>query len=89
MSIEEYMKKIKEQNANEYIEEKNTSEIKIKNQKAYQMTSEVTDGETLYIMQEVFVSKNDKIYMITFFGSEKEHNNLKKDIDEFISNFEI
>ena len=23
------------------------------------------------------------------FGSEKEHNNLKKDIDEFISNFEI
>lgn len=89
MSVDEYMKKIREQNANEYIDEKNTSEIKIKNQKAYQMISELTDGENLYIMQQVFVSKNDKIYMITFSGSEKEYNNLKKDIEEFIGNFEI
>lgn len=89
MSIEEYMKKIKEQNANEYIEEKNTSEIKIKNQKAYQMTSEFTDGESVYVMKQVFTSKNGKIYMITFSAEEKEYNNLKDDVNKFISNFEI
>ena len=89
VSIEEYMKQIKEQNANEYIEEKNTSEIKIKNQKAYQITSELTDGENVYIMQQIFASKNGKIYMITFSAEEKEYNNLKNDISEFISNFEI
>jgi len=37
----------------------------------------------------MFTVSNGRIYIVTFFGSEIEYNNLKSDIDEFISNFEI
>lgn len=88
-TLEKYIKHVKEQNLQEYFEEKNTSEIKIKNQKGYQVTSELTDGENVYLMQQTFLTANEKIYTITFFGDEKDFNNLKKDINEFISSFEI
>ena len=88
ISVDEYIKQIKKQNANENIEEKSTSEIRTKNQKGYQITSEFTDGETIDVIQQIFVSVKDKIYFITFWGSEKEYNNLKVEINEFIKNFE-
>jgi hypothetical protein len=40
-------------------------------------------------MQSIYLSTNDKIYEISFSGSEKEYNNLESDINEFISNFEV
>ena len=91
-TIEEYAKQIRVENTespSEYYEEKTSNEINLKNQKAYQITAETTDGEEIYIKQDIFTIVNNKVYRITFFGSEKEYNNLKDDINEFISNFEI
>lgn len=91
-TIEEYAKQIKAQNAessSEYYKERNSSEVNFKNKKGYQITAETTDGEEIYIKQDTFTIVNAKVYRIIFFGSEKEFNNLKNDIDEFINNFEI
>ena len=88
-TLDEYVKQQKELNSQEDINEKNTKEIKINNNKAYQVTSESTDGENGYIMQQTFLSANGNIYTITFFGDEKEYNNLKTDINQFINGFEI
>ncbi len=88
-TLDEYVKQQKELNSQEDINEKNTKEIKINNNKAYQVTSESTDGENGYIMQQTFLSANGNIYTITFFGDEKEYNNLKTDINQFINSFEI
>lgn len=71
------------------MEVKSTSKVKTKNQEGYQVVYELTDGETIYIMQSIYLSANDKIYEISFSGSEKEYNNLESDINEFISNFEV
>lgn len=91
-TIEEYAKQIKTQNTespSEYYEERNSSEVNFKNKKGYQITAETTDGEEIYIKQDTFTFVDGKIYRIIFFGSEKEFNNLKNDIAEFISSFEI
>lgn len=88
-TLDEYVKQQKELNSQEDINEKNTKEIKINNNKGYQVTSESTDGENGYIMQQTFFSANGNIYTITFFGSEKEYNNLKTKINQFINSFEI
>ena len=89
ITLNEYIKEEKEQNENEYMEVKSTSKVKTKNQEGYQVVYELTDGETIYIMQSIYLSTNDKIYEISFSGSEKEYNNLESDINEFISNFEV
>lgn len=88
-TLDEYVKQQKELNLQEDINEKNTKEIKINNSIGYQVTSESTDGENGYIMQQTFLSANGNIYTITFFGDEKEYNNLKTDINQFINGFEI
>lgn len=88
-TLDEYVKQQKELNSQEDINEKNTKEIKINNNRGYQVTSESTDGENGYIMQQTFFSSNGNIYKITFFGSEKEYNNLKTDINQFINSFEF
>lgn len=88
-TLDEYVKQQKELNSQEYINEKNTKEIKVNNNRGYQVTSESTDGENGYIMQQTFFSSNGNIYTITFFGDEKEYNNLKTDINQFINSFEI
>ena len=68
-TLDEYVKQQKELNSQEDINEKNTKEIKINNNIGYQVTSESTDGENGYIMQQTFLSANGNIYTITFFGS--------------------
>ncbi len=88
-TLDEYVKQQKELNSQEDINEKNTKEIKINNNIGYQVTSESTDGENGYIMQQTFLSANGNIYTITFFGSEKEYNNLKTEINQFINSFKI
>lgn len=91
-TLDEYVKQVRAENTespSEYYEERTAFEINLKNQKGYQITSETTDGEEIYIKQDIFTVVNGKIYRITFFGSEKEYNNLKDDINEFISDFEI
>lgn len=88
-ALDEYVKQVKELNSQEYIEEKNTTEIETRNQKGYQVTSESTDGESRYVMQQTFFTSDGKIYTITFFGSEKNYNNLKSDINEFISSLKF
>lgn len=88
-TIENLAKKIRENNKVEYFEEKIGSETMLKNQKAYTIVTETTDGEENYIKQDIFTTVNGKSYIITFFGSEKEYDNLKTDINEFVKNFEI
>ena len=91
-TIEEYAKQVRVSNTaspSEYFKERNSSESNFKNAKGYQITSETTDGEEVYIKQDVFTVMNGKVYRIIFFGSEKEYNNLKEDWYNFISNFEI
>lgn len=91
-TIDEYKNQIRAENTvspSEYYEEKSSSEINLKNHKGYQITAETTDGEEIYIKQDIFTVVNGNVYRITFFGSEKEYHNLKDDIDEFIRNFEI
>ena len=88
-TLDEYVRQQKELNSQEDINEKNTKEIDVNNNKGYQVTSESTDGENGYIMQQTFFSSNGKIYTVTFFGSEKEYNNLKTEINQFINSFEI
>lgn len=91
-TIDEYKQQIQQENTespSEYFEEKSKSVVNFKNQKGYQITSETTDGEEIYIKKDIFTISNGKTYRITFFGSEKEYNNLNSDINEFISNFEI
>ena len=91
-TIEEYAKQVRASNTespSEYFKERNSSELNFKNAKGYQITSETTDGEEVYIKQDVFTVVNGKVYRIIFFGSEKEYNNLKEDWYNFISNFEI
>lgn len=88
-TLDEYVKQQKELSSQEDINEKNTKEIKINNNKGYQVISESTDGENGYIMQQTFLSAKGNIYTITFFGSEKEYNNLKTEINQFINSFEI
>lgn len=91
-TINGYKKELQKENTespSEYYEEKSASKVNFKNQEGYQITAETTDGETIYINKDIFTVSNGKVYVVTFFGSEKEYNNLKSDIDEFISNFEI
>ena len=91
-TINGYKKELQKENTSspsEYYEEKSASKVNFKNQEGYQITAETTDGETIYIKKDMFTVSNGRIYIVTFFGSEIEYNNLKSDIDEFISNFEI
>ena len=88
-TLEEYVKKDKKDNEKEYFEVKSTSEIKINNQKGYQVIFEDTDGETLYTKQEIYVEANDRIYELSFYGREIEYNNLKNEINKFINSFEF
>lgn len=91
-TIDEYKEQVRAENtesASEYYEEKLSSEVNLKNQKGYQITAETTDGEEKYIKQDIFTVVNGKVYRITFFGSEKEYNNLKNNIEEFIHNFKV
>lgn len=92
-SIENYAEKIRSeysemQEGNGYVE-KTSRSCNIGNHKGYEMTFETTDGETIYIVDKYFVSVNNKIYEIEFWGSELDYNNLKNNIDLFISNFNI
>ena len=88
-TLEKYIEKDKMDAENEYFDKKVESEISLKNQKAYQITFETTDGDSTYIMQDVFTIINGKVYKVTFFGSDKEYNNLKNNINEFLNSFEI
>ena len=89
-SLDEYKKQIrKEYKEPPYYEELSSSEKNIGNKEGYQLIASTTDGETQYIEQTTFTNINGKIYRITFFASEKEYNNLKNDIEEFLNNFEI
>lgn len=72
----------------EYIEIESEM-LDLKNSEGYQIIYETSDGSEDYIYKNVFIKGDGKIYDITFFGSEKEYNNLKSDIDEFINSFEI
>ena len=63
--------------------------LDLKNSEGYQIIYETSDGSEDYIYKNVFIKGDEKIYDITFFGSEKEYNNLKKNVDEFINSFEI
>lgn len=63
--------------------------LNLKNSEGYQIIYETSDGSEKYIYKNVFIKGDGKIYDITFFGSEKEYNNLKSGIDEFINSFEI
>lgn len=88
-TLEKYIEQVKKDAENEYFDKKAESEINLKNQKAYQITFETTDGDSTYIMQDVFTIINGKVYKVTFFGSDKEYNNLKNNISEFLNSFEI
>ena len=91
-TIEDYAKEIRKSNTesvSEYFEEKSSSEVKFKNQKGYQIVSETADGATDYIKLDAFTVANGKVYRIIFFGSDKEYNNLKSEVEEFISNFDV
>ena len=72
----------------EYIEIESEM-LDLKNSEGYQIIYETSDGSEKYIYKNVFIKGDEKIYDITFFGSEKEYNNLKKNVDEFINSFEI
>ena len=89
MGLNEYLNNEIEQNKKENISKKSLNEININNQKGYELISETTDGENRYKDINVFTKVDEKIYNICFFGDEKEYNNLKAEIDEFIANFEI
>lgn len=86
-TLEEYVKKEKKQNTEEYAEVKSTSRIKNKNQDGYQVVYEFSDGETIYIQKSTYLSVDNGICTVTFWGSEKEYNNLKNDINKFLENF--
>ncbi|MBR0428283.1 MAG: DUF4179 domain-containing protein [Clostridia bacterium] len=91
-TLDQYINQIRKENTSspsEYYEEKDASEVNLKNQRGYQITTETTDGEELYVKQDIFTIVNNKAYRITFFGTQKEYNNLKQDINRFINNFEI
>ena len=87
--LDEYVNKIIKQNEAEYINLKSKEQIEIDNQRAFKILSNITDGEENYICENVISKVNQKIYNIYFWGSEKEYNNLKNTIDEFLKNFEI
>jgi len=102
LSLEEYKEKIESDYASEYFEKQiqsvypseyvddnSSSEISLSNKKGYQLVYKTTDVETVYIAKDVFTIYNNKVYRITFFGSEKEFNNLSSEIDEFVNGFEI
>ena len=63
--------------------------LNLKNNEGYQIIYETSDGSEKYISENVFIKGEGKIYDISFFGSDKEYNNLKSDIDKFINSFEI
>lgn len=63
--------------------------LNLKNNEGYQIIYETSDGSEKYIYENVFIKGEGKIYDISFFGSDKEYNNLKSDIDKFINSFEI
>ena len=91
-TIEEFAEQIRTENTaspSELYEEKSASVISLKNQSAYQIISETSDGEDIYIKQDIFTAVNGKVYVITFFGTEKEYNNLNVAFSEFIDSFEI
>ena len=91
-TLSQYIEQIRNKNTespSEYYEEKSSSDINFKNYQGYQITACTTDGETMYIKKDIFTIQDGIVYNITFFGSEKEYNNLKKDIEEFVNNFEI
>ena len=88
-TTEDLAEKLRKDNKNEYFVEKSSSEIKLKNQNAYTIIAETTDGIEGYIKQDVLTVVNGKSYKITFFASEKEYSNLKDEINEFFENFEI
>ncbi len=89
IQLEEYVNKIIKQNEAEYIKLKSKEQIELNNQRAFKIISNTTDGEENYICENVISRVNQKIYNIYFWGSEKEYNNLKNTIDEFLKNFEI
>ena len=88
-TMEEYAKQIKDDNNKEYYVQRNESEIDLKNNKGYQITAETSDGETIYVKQDIFTTINGKVFRITFFGSEKDYNNLNSDILKLVSEFEV
>ena len=87
--LDEYIDNRIKQNKNEYIEKKSINVANFKNLRGYEIISETTDGEEIYTYVDFISGANGKIYNITFFGSEKEYNNIKSDIKDFIGNFEI
>lgn len=60
----------------------------ISNTNGYQITSTTAAGE-VYVLKEFFTVKNNKVYDISFFTEEKDYNNIKEEIEEFVQNFEI
>lgn len=91
INLEEYKNQIKLQNSqslSEYFEETSESDVDFKNRKGYQITSQTTDGEDVYVKKDFFTILNGILYQLTFFGSEKEYNNLVPEINEFVNNFE-
>lgn len=92
VKLEEYVEERRQMNINSdsgNYEEIENSIIESKNGNRYQIIYDISDGYEKYIYRNVFMSGNGEIYDITFAGSEKEYNNLKNDIDEFINSFEI
>ena len=87
--LDEYVDNRIEQNKKEYIEKKSINTVNFKNLTGYEIISETTDGDEIYTYVDFVTKANRKIYNITFFGSEKEYNNIKRDIKDFIGNFEI
>ncbi len=87
--LDEYVDNRIKQNKNENIENKSINTANFKNLTGYEIVSETTDGEEIYTYVDFVTKANRKIYNITFFGSEKEYNNIKSDIKDFIGNFEI
>lgn len=91
-TLDQYKEKIRKENVaspSEYYEEIDSSDIKFKNAEGFQITSEISDGESEYIKQDIFTSQNKKIYKITFFGPKEAFNQQKEKIKDFINNFEI
>lgn len=51
----------------------------------YEITAQTTDGEDIYVKKDFFTILDNTLYQLTFFGSEKEYNNLVSEINEFVN----
>lgn len=92
IALEDYVEERRAINRNSdsgVYEEIESSVLRLKNSEGYQIIYDMSDGSENYIYKNVFIKGDGKIFDITFFGSEKEYNNLKNNVDEFINSFEV